>query len=66
MNCPRCGVWAEIKESRPASDNTRNRRYECGNMHRFSTVELITPEFTSSSQWRPFRRLLLDTINQLK
>lgn len=41
MNCPECGTWTIVKEARKREDNTTRRRYECANMHRFSTVERI-------------------------
>lgn len=39
MKCPVCGAWVMVKETRTAKDNTRRRRYECANLHRFTTVE---------------------------
>lgn len=42
MKCPVCGVWTEIKETRKKDDNTKLRRYQCGNEHTFRTVETIT------------------------
>jgi transcriptional regulator NrdR family protein len=44
MKCPRCGAWALIKETRAKEDNTMRRRYECGNLHRFTTIEYVRPE----------------------
>lgn len=41
MKCPVCGVWTLIKETRTRENNTKYRRYECGNIHRFTTVEVI-------------------------
>lgn len=41
MKCPECGAWVQIKETRKQEDNTKIRRYECGNLHRFKTVEQI-------------------------
>ena len=29
------------KETRTTKDNTRKRRYECANLHRFTTMETI-------------------------
>jgi len=44
MDCPTCGKWTEVKDSRPRKEqNARYRRYECGNGHRFSTLEQILP-----------------------
>lgn len=42
MKCPVCGAWTEVKETRKQDDNTKARRYECGNQHTFRTVETIT------------------------
>lgn len=41
MKCPICNAWTEVKEARMRQDNTRRRTYECGNLHRFSTVESV-------------------------
>lgn len=42
MTCPQCGAWAQVKETRTNKDkNVVTRRYECGNMHRFSTEEKV-------------------------
>ena len=38
MPCVVCGAWTEIVESRVVTENTRRRRYECGNGHRFVTL----------------------------
>ena len=42
MKCPECGAWSDVKETRTRGDGSKYRRYECGNMHRFSTSETIT------------------------
>jgi transcriptional regulator NrdR family protein len=39
MNCPRCGTWSEVLETRTRLDGSKRRRYECANLHRFSTEE---------------------------
>lgn len=36
MNCPRCGAWTNVLATRGAT-----RRRECGNGHRFTTVEVV-------------------------
>ena len=42
IDCPVCGVWSEVKETRTSKlKNTTRRRYECANGHRFSTVEAV-------------------------
>jgi transcriptional regulator NrdR family protein len=43
MKCPRCGAWTEVLETRTRKDGTKHRRYECGNEHRFTTIELLKP-----------------------
>lgn len=40
MNCPECGVWSMVKETRKAVGYTY-RRYECANLHRFTTNEIV-------------------------
>lgn len=42
MKCPVCGVWTLIKDTRKQDDNSKVRRYECGNEHTFKTVEFVT------------------------
>jgi len=44
MKCPVCGSWTFVKLTKINDDNTRKRRYECGNEHRFWTVEAIVCE----------------------
>lgn len=42
MKCPQCGAWALIKETRTrVTRNVVVRRYECANLHRFSTEETV-------------------------
>lgn len=41
MLCPICQAWTLVKESRMRADNTRRRTMECGNLHKFSTVERV-------------------------
>lgn len=49
MHCPVCGAWSLIKETRTNKiDNIVNRRYECGNTHRFSTEEKVRHEAKQS------------------
>lgn len=40
MKCPQCGVWSMVKETRKAIGYTY-RRYECANLHRFTTNEIV-------------------------
>ncbi len=44
MKCPVCGAWTTVKETRKTADNQKKRRYECGNEHRFNTLETIVPK----------------------
>jgi transcriptional regulator NrdR family protein len=46
MKCPECGTWTIVKETRISTGNTRRRRLECANMHRFSTMETIVENKT--------------------
>ncbi len=39
MKCPVCNAWSYVKETRQQPDNEKKRRYECGNLHRFVTLE---------------------------
>ncbi len=39
MTCPICKAWAHVLQVRKRADGSRRRRYECANLHRFSTVE---------------------------
>lgn len=41
MKCPQCGAWTIVKETRRRQDDTKRRTYECGNLHRFTTVERV-------------------------
>ena len=43
MNCPRCGAWSSVLETRKTQDGHKRRRYECANLHRFSTLEYSLP-----------------------
>lgn len=43
MKCPVCKAYADVIDSRMRADNTRRRRYMCGNMHRFTTLEIVIP-----------------------
>jgi transcriptional regulator NrdR family protein len=46
MKCPECGTWTIVKETRISTGNTRRRRLEFANMHRFSTMETIVENKT--------------------
>ena len=40
MKCPVCNVWVELQETRKRAGGTY-RRYECGNLHTFGTMESV-------------------------
>jgi transcriptional regulator NrdR family protein len=42
MKCPECGTWTSVKETRTRKEqNLVLRRYECANLHRFTTEETV-------------------------
>ena len=42
MKCPVCNAWTSVKQTRTRkTDGVVTRRYECGNLHRFSTEERV-------------------------
>lgn len=41
MKCPICNAWTLVIDTETNKNNTRRRRLECGNEHRFSTIETI-------------------------
>ncbi len=50
MKCPDCKSWASVLETRDRQDGTTYRRYECANLHRFTTHEVS--EISPSKQPR--------------
>lgn len=50
MKCPVCGAWTVVKETRADEKNSRRRRIECANMHRFTTLETVIAEKTRVRQ----------------
>ena len=38
MKCPECNAWTSVIETRKRPSGL-HRRYECGKMHRFSTLD---------------------------
>jgi transcriptional regulator NrdR family protein len=46
VKCPECGTWTIVKETRISTGNTRRRRLECANEHRFTTLETIVDRKT--------------------
>lgn len=57
MKCPTCGAWTIVLETRAKGDG-KYRRYECGNLHRFLTMERVEiPLYT---------RAVIREINRVK
>jgi transcriptional regulator NrdR family protein len=50
MKCPECGAWTLVKETRADENNSRRRRIECANMHRFTTLETVIAKKTRVRQ----------------
>jgi transcriptional regulator NrdR family protein len=49
FKCPECNVWTEVIDTRLRSDGSRRRRYQCGNLHKFWTIEAIVPGPSSTA-----------------
>ena len=49
LPCPECGAWGTVKETRTKADGSKRRRYECANLHRFTTLETIVPNVKSKN-----------------
>lgn len=43
MNCPQCGAWSNVLDTRTGQYETVKRRRECANGHRFFTFEMLAP-----------------------
>ena len=41
IHCPECGTWTTVLENRDRPGNETRRRYQCANLHRFTTIEVI-------------------------
>jgi len=58
MNCPECGAWTTISETRLTVMRYRRRR-ECGNGHKFTTEEVVVSQeqltLESSERLKVFR-----------
>ncbi len=50
MNCPQCGTYTEVLETR-ANAQGKRRRYQCANMHRFTTLEKRISPVQPAVQW---------------
>ena len=44
MNCPECGAWSLVNETRKSPTFGYRRRRECANGHKFTTKEVVIPE----------------------
>ena len=44
MNCPECGVWTIVRETRKSPTFGYKRRRECANGHKFTTKEVVISE----------------------
>jgi hypothetical protein len=66
MNCPRCGVWTELLETRTRANGEKARRYECGNEHRFTVIgdTISEPQHKSMFGRRGFPRIERDRANK--
>ena len=43
MECPHCGAWSLVKETRSSPTRYRRRR-ECANEHNFTTEEVVVSQ----------------------
>jgi predicted ATP-dependent serine protease len=43
MECPHCGAWSTVKETRSSPTRYRRRR-ECANEHSFTTEEVVVSQ----------------------
>jgi transcriptional regulator NrdR family protein len=54
ITCPVCGAWTSVKETRTRkTDGVVTRRYECANLHRFTTEERIRYDNVLQRQLQP-------------
>jgi hypothetical protein len=55
MNCPQCGAWTDVLETRKRKHGLTYRRYECANLHRFTTEDdaLVRVDTKKPSPGRP-------------
>jgi len=69
MNCPECGAWTTISETRLTVMRYRRRR-ECGNGHKFTTEEVVVPkeqlDAESNERLRVFREKELKRVTTKK
>ena len=48
MKCPTCNAWTYNLETRTNKNGTVRRRYECANLHRFTTIEQVCDPASST------------------
>lgn len=66
MKCPRCGVWVRVLETRMDADGAKRRRYECANLHRFSTKETIVPgRLSNEEKGKAIAQMLAKTVGSM-
>jgi len=60
MKCPVCNAWVEVQETRQRA-NGKYRRYQCGNLHTFGTMESVfvvyDEEFKKKNNEKKIERL---------
>lgn len=50
MNCPTCGAWSSVLDTRNGPNETVKRRRECANGHRFFTLETHPVAINAATQ----------------
>ena len=50
MKCPICGAWTTVLVTRMGNNNERRRRLECGNLHKFRTIETVDKESVTDAK----------------
>lgn len=51
MKCPRCAAWSRVLATREQHEGyTTQRRHECANGHRFTSVQVLQPVYCSAKQ----------------
>lgn len=50
MKCPICGAWTTVLETRMRNNNERRRTLECGNLHKFRTIETVDEESVTDAK----------------
>ena len=60
MKCPECNAWTDVLETRKRPAGAY-RRYECANLHRFSTIgnEVVRVDKQKLGAGRPLMNVKL-------